>query len=70
MALPPNKRSWLRNEQMYRNLKQFFGRVQNNLTATIYEWDVNHVSDALEAAMRSPGIDLSNGRQRSPRSSL
>jgi hypothetical protein len=40
------------------NLKQFFGRVQHHLTATIYEWEKNHVSDALANAILGSGATL------------
>lgn len=40
------------------NLKTFLGRVEKSLTATIYEWEVNHISDALEAAMKPAGRSL------------
>ncbi|WP_448659137.1 trypsin-like serine peptidase [Sphingomonas sp. CJ99] len=33
------------------NLKAFLGRVRTKLTATIYEWAPNHISDALAAAL-------------------
>jgi len=36
------------------NLKAFLGRVKKHLTATMYEWEPNHVSDAIEQAMK-PG---------------
>jgi hypothetical protein len=38
------------------NLKAFLGRVQRHLTATIYEWEAEHISDAIEQAiLRSDG---------------
>lgn len=33
------------------NLKAFLGRVRRSLTATIYEWEPNHISDALATAI-------------------
>jgi V8-like Glu-specific endopeptidase len=33
------------------NLKAFLGRVKNHLTATMYEWEPNHVSDAIAQAI-------------------
>ena len=36
------------------NLSQFLGRVRNRLTATMFEWEANHVSDAIETAI-APG---------------
>lgn len=36
----------------FSNLKAFLGRIEHSLTATMYEWESNHVSDAIEAAMR------------------
>jgi hypothetical protein len=35
------------------NLRDFFGRIRQNLTATIYEWDAEHISDALYTAIHS-----------------
>ena len=41
------------------NLKAFFGRVKQHLTATMYEWEPgNHISKALEAAMQPTGNTL------------
>ena len=40
------------------NLKAFFERVQTHLTATIYEWDAQHISDAIEAAISPHGNKL------------
>jgi V8-like Glu-specific endopeptidase len=40
------------------NLKKFIGRVQRHLTATMYEWEPNHISDAIEEAMRPRGNTL------------
>jgi hypothetical protein len=40
------------------NLKAFFARVDKRLTATIYEWDAEHISDAIEAAIAPPGNTL------------
>ncbi len=42
----------------FANLKAFLGRVKRKLTATIYEWQPNHVSDAIEAAMKPAGRTL------------
>ncbi len=39
-------------------LEEFLGRVRKSLTATMYEWDARHVSDAIEAAMRGPDRTL------------
>lgn len=33
------------------NLKAFLGRVERHLTATMFEWEAKHISDAIEAAM-------------------
>lgn len=46
------------------NLKAFLGRVQNRLTATIYEWEINHISDAIESAMAPAGNQLRMVTQR------
>jgi PLD-like domain/Trypsin-like peptidase domain len=34
------------------NLRDFFGRIQKRLTATIYEWDAQHISEALFQAIK------------------
>jgi hypothetical protein len=34
------------------NLRAFLSRVDRQLTATMYEWDVNHISEAIESAIR------------------
>jgi hypothetical protein len=34
------------------NLRDFIGRVKRSLTATMYEWNAPHVSDAIEAAIK------------------
>ncbi|ANL33941.1 phospholipase D-like domain-containing protein [Rhizobium phaseoli] len=39
-------------------LKAFFSRVKQHLTATMYEWEVNHVSDAIERAISPPNRSL------------
>ena len=36
----------------FTHLKDFLERVKRQLTATMYEWEVNHVSDAVEAAIK------------------
>lgn len=46
------------------NLKAFLGRVKRHLTATMYEWDPNHISDAIEAAMARSGHSLTMVTQR------
>jgi hypothetical protein len=40
------------------NLKKFIGRVQRHMTATMYEWEPNHISDAIENAMAGPNKTL------------
>jgi len=40
------------------NLKAFLGRVKKHLTATMYEWEPNHVSDAIEQAVKPAGRSL------------
>jgi V8-like Glu-specific endopeptidase len=42
----------------FKELSDFFTRVKGKLTATIYEWEVNHVSDALEQAISKTGRSL------------
>jgi hypothetical protein len=36
------------------NLRAFLGRVRRRLTATMYEWEAEHISDAIEQAI-TPG---------------
>ena len=41
------------------NLKAFFGRVKAHLTATMYEWDAAHITEAIVDAMdKRPGNTL------------
>jgi S1-C subfamily serine protease len=35
------------------NLRDFFGRIKQSLTATIYEWEAEHLSNALYTAIHS-----------------
>lgn len=42
----------------FANLKAFFSRIHGKLTATIYEWEPNHISDALEEAIKPEGRTL------------
>ena len=42
----------------FANLTPFLERVEKTLTATMYEWDPNHVSDALAAAIKPAGRTL------------
>jgi S1-C subfamily serine protease len=37
------------------NLKEFLSRVEHKLTATMYEWEPNHISDAIVAAITPQG---------------
>ena len=46
------------------NLKAFISRVKQNLTATMYEWEPNHISDALQKAMTKDGTTLKMVTQR------
>ena len=34
-------------------LRDFFGRIKQDLTATIYEWQAEHISDSLYTAIHS-----------------
>ncbi|WP_067490329.1 phospholipase D-like domain-containing protein [Erythrobacter sp. CCH5-A1] len=40
------------------NLKAFISRVKSKLTATMYEWEPNHISDAIATAMSGNGKSL------------
>lgn len=62
---PPNLNFTHVNEEMkaifhvspdsgWPNLRDFFSRIKKNLTATIYEWDAQHISDAIVDAIK-PG---------------
>jgi phosphatidylserine/phosphatidylglycerophosphate/cardiolipin synthase-like enzyme/S1-C subfamily serine protease len=51
-------------DSAFPNLKKFLGRVRSNLTATMYEWDADHISDAIEAAMQPRGNRLRMVTQR------
>jgi V8-like Glu-specific endopeptidase len=46
------------------NLSAFLGRVRNRLTATMYEWEAAHISDAIEAAITPAGRKLKMVTQR------
>ncbi|HEX6718238.1 MAG TPA: phospholipase D-like domain-containing protein [Pyrinomonadaceae bacterium] len=46
------------------NLRDFIRRVQRHLTATMYEWDPNHISDEIEAAMSGANNSLRMVTQR------
>lgn len=46
------------------NLKAFLGRVEKHLSATMYEWEPNHISDAIEAVMAPAGNTLTMVTQR------
>jgi V8-like Glu-specific endopeptidase len=48
----------------FQHLSAFIGRTRKKITATMYEWEVNHVSDAIEAAMQGDGITLKMLTQR------
>lgn len=47
------------------NLKAFLGRVRRHLTATMYEWDPNHISDAIADAVSPDGRSLKMVTQQS-----
>ncbi|MFL6201878.1 MAG: phospholipase D-like domain-containing protein [Thermoanaerobaculia bacterium] len=47
------------------NLKAFLGRVERNLTATMFEWEAEHISSALAAAMAPDGNTLRMVTQKS-----
>lgn len=40
------------------NLRDFLRRVRRHLTATMYEWQPNHISDVIEEVMRPAGRSL------------
>lgn len=48
----------------FAHLKDFIAGTREKLTATIYEWEVNHISDALQAAMQRAGTSLKMVTQR------
>jgi V8-like Glu-specific endopeptidase len=47
------------------NLRAFLGRVRNRLTATMYEWESDHISDAIEEAIKPAGRKLKMVTDRS-----
>ncbi len=40
------------------NLKDFIGRVDKKMTGTIYEWESEHISEAIFNAISKPGAEL------------
>jgi len=42
----------------FANLKQFLKRTKKHLTATMYEWEPNHISDVVEEIMTPAGRTL------------
>jgi V8-like Glu-specific endopeptidase len=46
------------------NLRAFLGRVQRRLTATMYEWEADHISDAIQAAIKPGNRKLKMVTQR------
>ncbi|HKR22904.1 MAG TPA: trypsin-like peptidase domain-containing protein, partial [Pyrinomonadaceae bacterium] len=46
------------------NLREFIGRVQRHMTATMYEWETNHISDAIADAMAGANKSLRMVTQR------
>ena len=46
------------------NLKGFLGRVHDRLTATMYEWEAEHISKAIEQAIAPDGRTLKMVTQR------
>ena len=46
------------------NLRDFLGRVHGRLTATMYEWDAEHISHAIEQAIKPAGRTLKMVTQR------
>jgi hypothetical protein len=46
------------------NLRGFLGRVKRRLTATMYEWESEHISDAIKAAMAPANNSLRMVTQR------
>jgi V8-like Glu-specific endopeptidase len=45
-------------DSAFLNFKDFLGRVNRQLTATMYEWDPNHISDAIAQAMQGNNKSL------------
>ena len=46
------------------NLRAFLGRVQHSLTATMFEWEPNHISDAIADVISGGGGSLKMVTQR------
>jgi hypothetical protein len=51
-------------DHAFPELKAFFGRVKRHLTATMYEWDAEHISNAIEQAMQHNNSKLKMVTQR------
>jgi hypothetical protein len=51
-------------DSVFPNLRDFLGRVRERLTATMYEWDADHISDAIARAIRPDGRTLKMVTQR------
>lgn len=51
-------------DEGFKNLNDFIRRAKNKITATIYEWEPNHISDAIENAMNGNGKSLKMVTQR------
>lgn len=45
-------------------LKDFLGRAHSHLTATMYEWEPNHITNEIEAAVLQRGCDLTMVTQK------
>lgn len=46
------------------NLQDFISRVQQHMTATMFEWEPNHISDAIAEALAGPNKSLRMVTQR------
>jgi hypothetical protein len=51
-------------DEGFKNLNDFIKRTKNKITATIYEWEPNHISDAIENAMNGNDKSLKMITQR------
>ena len=45
-------------DSAFPHLKDFIARLEGRLTATMYEWDAPHITDALADAVARPGRSL------------
>jgi hypothetical protein len=48
----------------FKHLKEFFERIETHVTATIYEWEINHISDLIDRVISRPNKNMKMVTQR------